>query len=163
MTQPPDTMPPPNGHSHTSPVRTNQPIRDRWGRPYVLRGEFSRSHIRFALSTPNGVGVGHFEITIQGVEGRLHLLHIAEGPTVPMPRLLRRVLARILPANISGHRDRGLGSLLLIYGMRAACDLGLKQVIAPDVPPPAAGLFRTLGFALTPSDARLIGIYRISD
>ncbi len=166
MTPQPISPPPLNGHRAApagEPV--TQPIRDRWGRPYLLRGEIGPSGIRYILTTARGATIGRATLEISDRTGRLVELHIADGAAPWLPRALRRPLVRLLPRwSATGHRDRGLGSLLLIYSLKAACDLELRQVVVADpIPAAAKGLFRNLGFALHPVDTGFTASYRISD
>lgn len=166
MTPQPTATPPLDG-PHPAPCgeTVTQSIRDRWGRPYVMRGEFGPNEIRYRLSTLQGATIGRVELTISGQTGCLVDLHITDGAAPWLPRVFRRRLVRLFPRwSATGHRDRGLGSLLLIYTLKTACDLELRQVaVAHPVPATAAGLFRNLGFTIHPTDTGLTASYRIAN
>ncbi len=165
MTPRPTSTPPLNGHSLVSVGSGTHPIRDRWGRSYVLRSEFGRDNFSYRIATLEGTNVGHVAIEISGQTGRLAALHVADEAAAWLPRPMRRPLVRLFPGwTATGHRGRGLGSLLLIYALKTACDLELHGVVVTDpIPATATGLFRNLGFDLRPDEPGLAARYRTSN
>jgi hypothetical protein len=154
----------PNGHS-SSAAAIHQPIKDRWGRRELLIGNFDGNCWRFEIHTPQSHRVGQLVLEIDEHLGRIVELGIVDEATRWLPAMLHRPIAQLrLPWPHAGHHNCGLGSLLVIYALKVACDLHLRAVIVPGpIPAPARGLFRNLGFVLHDNVTGPAATYRISD
>ena len=165
MSPSPTAQPSSNGHSCTTAAAIHQPIKDRWGRHGLVTGDFDGRCWRFEIRTPRGHRVGQLVLEIDDRGGRIVELSIVDEATRWLPHWLHRLIAQLhLPWPHAGHRDSGLGSLLVIYALKVACDLHLQAVIVPGpIPAPARGLFRNLGFVLHDEATGPAATYRISD
>lgn len=164
MIQKPADQHPLNGHSAAATRGLRQGVLDRFGAPYMLLGDFGATCLRFDIRTPAGRRVGGLVLEAAGAVGRITELWIAGSFVDRLPHAFGSLFRRILPFRpLAGHRERGLGSLLVIYALKAACELRLNAVgVSGTIPPTALHMLRNLGFAVEPGATGIAATYRIS-
>jgi len=164
MIQKPAEQHPLNGHSAAAPKGIRQGVLDRFGAPYLLLGDFGTTCFRFDIQTTAGRQIGCLVLEVAGAVGRITGLWIAGSFIDRFPRALRRLFRRLFPFRpLAGHRERGLGSLLVIYALKVSCELRLNAVVVSgEIPPFALHMLCNLGFAGEPGDDGIAATYRIS-
>ena len=126
------------------------PIRDRRGKDFSIRIERTPTHWSFQIQTGTGATIGCLRLGVAAHVCEIEEFEVKEKCVTPISPWLQTLLDGLrLPLPSMKCRGRGLGSLLLIYGLKVAHDSGLGEVRGR-IPAErvAVRMFRNSGFSL---------------